>query len=371
MKKHVGIKDYDGDSHDIFTWDNPSDVVSNPFFLGEYWEKHLHPVIKEAVRGGLMVDIGANIGTHTVYMKKLGNVWAFEPQKKTFEILKANVEASRSPFEAKLFNFALGSVADSGFSLTIPAENNNGAGKLGKTNKGESVLVERFDDIWRHQGKPKIDFIKIDVEGHELPALRGARDAIRHSLPVIAFEDWFEPNAVRSPVIEFLQRKGYRIKVIHLPNDFLAVPPNRFGEFASYKDFVSGSIKKKHAVGDDVKGIVTMKARKAELLEMCEPYPDTVLQSLLLIFTSFFMFMVITYMRPVKAFDLRVQVAVIFFSYLIALFLAVKIMLAVPDLLDLGCLQDKALALAALGCLVLLSVTRAKLFLRTARALSA
>jgi FkbM family methyltransferase len=371
MKKHVGIKDHDGDSHTIFTWDNPSDVVSQPFFLGEYWEKHMQPVIKEAVRGGLSVDIGANIGVHTVYMKKLGNVWAFEPQKKTFEILQANVEASGSPFNAELFNCALGSVADSGFTLTVPGENNNGAGRIGKTNKGESVRVERFDDIWRHQGKPKIDFIKIDVEGHELPALKGARDAIRHSLPVIAFEDWFEQDSVQSPVIEFLQRRGYQIKLIHLPNDFLAVPPNRSGEFANYEDFVSGSIKKKVRLGYDVERTIAMKARKAELLEVCEPYPNTVSQSLLLILTSLFLFMAITYVRPVKAFDLRVQVAVTFFFYLIALFLAVKIMLAVPDLLDLGCPQDKVLALVALGCLVLFTATRAKLFLRCVRASSA
>ncbi len=366
MKKHVGIKDFDGDTHDIYTWDNPADVVSEPFFIGEYWEKHLQPIIKEAMKHGtpesVSLDIGANIGAHTVYMKKLGNVWAFEPQSKTFEILKANAEASRSAFEAKLFNCGLSNVTDAGFTLTVPGENNNGAGVISKTNEGESIRVERFDEIWARHGKPKIDFIKIDVEGHELPALRGAREAIRHSSPVIAFEDWFEPNAVQSPVIEFLQNRNYRIKVINLPNDFLAVPPNRVQDFAQYKDFVSGSIQKKNndASGNsNSDGTATMIMRKKELSEVCESDPDAFMHSMLLMMGILLFVLQFFYIRQTKR---RIATFLLYSPFI--MYLAVKIMIAAPDVLEMGCLQHKAAVFVSLGCLLVLVLFCSGLFLQ-------
>jgi FkbM family methyltransferase len=71
--------------------------------------------------------------------------------------------------------------------------------------KGEGVIVkcERFDDIY--EGVPSI--IKIDVEGHELQALQGAKETIKKHMPMIMIEIHdFSPDM---EVHTFLTEMGY------------------------------------------------------------------------------------------------------------------------------------------------------------------
>lgn len=246
IKRHDNIRDNDGDTHTIFTFENPNDVIGKHFYKGIYWEIHNHVHMKKMMQGcaknSVALDIGGNIGTHTVYMKKFGNVWTFEPQKETFEILQANNDINPTEYKTRLFNVALSERRSNTFRMikptTEPTRNNNGGLGISETNDGEQIETVSFDEIWERYGKPEISFIKMDVEGHELSVLKGMRKFLREMTPPFLFEDWYAAKGT-SPVFEFFERRGYVIKrVENSICDFLAIPSKRKNEFKEYVDYV-------------------------------------------------------------------------------------------------------------------------------------
>jgi len=78
------------------------------------------------------------------------------------------------------------------------AEDPNNRGNAGMLNpEGEAVSVVTMDGLYRDGVIPGADFIKIDIEGMELEALRGATELIRQQRPVIYFETLEPFRAVR------------------------------------------------------------------------------------------------------------------------------------------------------------------------------
>lgn len=127
--------------------------------------------------GMRVVDIGANVGYHTVRFAKLvgkdGRVFAFEPAPSNFEILKRNVR------RRGLANVVLERKAVSEVTGTVPfyLGRNELAHSLGRVGD-QTVLVEsvRLDDYFRKD--EKLDLVKIDVEGAEPSVLRGMQSLL-------------------------------------------------------------------------------------------------------------------------------------------------------------------------------------------------
>lgn len=137
--------------------------------------------------GGVMVDIGANIGTHTIAYLQYGTVYAFEPNRIAFECLKHNCP------QAKLFNMALGSYT--GWIDMVPEGDNYGAAH---TTPGKSIpcrMLDSFELLF-------CNYIKIDVEGDEIAVLEGAKRTIARCRPVMCIES--NPHT--------LERKGLTVK---------------------------------------------------------------------------------------------------------------------------------------------------------------
>lgn len=136
---------------------------------------------------GTVLDIGANIGTHTFfYVKHANRVLAFEPNPIAFECLQHNVP------QAELFNVA---VSDhSGYINLSPQGNNYGAmytvpvvGEIDEQvheARSMSIPTITIDSLYLNA----CDFIKIDVEGDEIAALAGAKETILKYKPVMCIE---------------------------------------------------------------------------------------------------------------------------------------------------------------------------------------
>lgn len=138
-------------------------------------------------RGDLVLfDVGANRGDYSVLLKKLfqenATIHAFEPSKHTFEMLQEKVGNQDRVF---LHQKALGeSLAR--LTLFYPVK---GAGlaslydrKLDhfgiETKVAEQVTVVTLDGFCQEKEIMKIDFLKLDVEGHELSVLKGAKQML-------------------------------------------------------------------------------------------------------------------------------------------------------------------------------------------------
>jgi FkbM family methyltransferase len=160
---------------------------------GEFSEGEV-AVFRALVRpGDVVVDVGANVGAHTVALARLvgreGSVIAFEPQRVTYYCLCASV-ALNNLHQVVCVQAAAGEAER---TLLVPdldpdRDQNFGGLELGGPGAGRAgrkVPVRRLDSL----ALPACRLIKIDVEGMEREVLAGAAETIRRCRPFLYVED--------------------------------------------------------------------------------------------------------------------------------------------------------------------------------------
>jgi FkbM family methyltransferase len=185
--------------------------------------------------GVVVVDCGANIGTHTVswarQMTGWGSVIAIEAQERVYYALAGNV-AINNCFNARLIHAA---ACDRNGTMKIPNPDYFSPGSFGslelKPAKNPEMIGQIIDyaDAKLVQvnaitidslGLDRLDLLKIDVEGMECEVLEGARRTIRRSLPVIIIEHF---KTGPDDIVRFLKHHGYHMGELGL--NILAVHP--------------------------------------------------------------------------------------------------------------------------------------------------
>lgn len=135
------------------------------------------------------LDIGANIGNHALFFSKMfSSVHAFEPNPQVIARLRRNVDANRAE-NITVHEFGLSSeCAELPFHCNV--DGNAGMGKFLPENAetATKLTVKRGDEIIETRRINDVDFIKVDVEGHEVSVLQGLRGVIERQQPVVAFE---------------------------------------------------------------------------------------------------------------------------------------------------------------------------------------
>ncbi|MFC4550040.1 MULTISPECIES: FkbM family methyltransferase [Halorussus] len=204
---------------------------------GEWAELELELLSEFVSPGDTIVDAGAFIGTHSLafadYVGQEGTVYAFEPQKEYFELLRRNVELNNLT-NVEVFNEAL---SDQQGNLQIDdvevEENQNfGAneldGAIEHATSSTSVEVSTLDDLDLADCK----LLKLDVEGAEADILRGGDETIRAHKPVV----FAECNSVDKgwEVVEAMSDFGYDTFLYHAdaynPSNYKGNSKNFFGE---------------------------------------------------------------------------------------------------------------------------------------------
>jgi FkbM family methyltransferase len=141
--------------------------------------------------GDWVLDLGANVGHYTAKLSRLvgasGRVLAFEPIRETFELLSANV--ARLPAQnVTLFNVAASDTTRLA-TMSIPHYDNQlenyYMAHLTDGIGGCSVLCLAVDTLGLAE---KIKLVKMDVEGHELAALKGMEHIIARDRPTLIVE---------------------------------------------------------------------------------------------------------------------------------------------------------------------------------------
>jgi FkbM family methyltransferase len=131
----------------------------------------------------VLFDVGANIGDYTLLLKEVfgakASVHSFEPSKKTYSTLVANLANQPNCHQ---HNFGLGDKDDRTILYTDHDE--SGLASVYKRkldhynidmNKSEEVVLKPLDSFCAAHGISHINFLKIDVEGHEKNVLQGAK----------------------------------------------------------------------------------------------------------------------------------------------------------------------------------------------------
>jgi FkbM family methyltransferase len=153
---------------------------------GAYERRFLDFLRRNLPPGGVMLDVGANIGNHAVYLSDLfDEVHCFEPSPKIAARLSGNVRLNG------LSNVHVHRVGLGAAEALLPFEEvaeNLGLSRFDPNGEGPRLAITIGDKWVSDRGLERVDFIKIDVEGFELEVLKGLRQTIERFSPVIAFE---------------------------------------------------------------------------------------------------------------------------------------------------------------------------------------
>jgi FkbM family methyltransferase len=173
--------------------------------------------------GVVAVDCGANIGVHTIewakFMHGWGEVVAFEAQERIFYALAGNITLNNC-FNARALWAAIGSengvirvprldyFTPSSFgSLEVRETSNpeNIGQKVDYSDAGTQLTSMVTIDGFNF---PRLDFLKIDIEGMEMEALKGAEKTIARTHPQILVE---KIKSTETDITSFLSQLGYQI----------------------------------------------------------------------------------------------------------------------------------------------------------------
>lgn len=178
-----------------------SEPVGKAIFLHGIYDLSVSEGILRLLRSGdSYADIGANVGytalLASTVLSESSRIHAFEPHPTTLDNLKENLGLNSC--KAIVYPFGLSNVGGSG-KIHAMEDGHLGAAKLGV--EGIPVNLRRLDDL-----QLEIDFIKIDVEGHELMALKGGKRTLQSVRDLI-----FEDESLNENVRKFLQDLGFKL----------------------------------------------------------------------------------------------------------------------------------------------------------------
>lgn len=213
---------------------------------GECFELELQFMLSLLRKPGMVLDVGANMGIHTVPLARAlaargGTVVALEPQPIVFQQLCANL-ALNALMNVIALPYACGN--ENG-PLIFDTPDYLRPGNFGGTEMRPAdaaqthqqvVQCARLDDLLPNED---IDFIKIDVEGFELEVLRGSSHLLERCKPILYVEN---DRVERSPqLIQWLLDHDYRMwwhfPPLYNPANFRGFEKNIYADLASTNMF--------------------------------------------------------------------------------------------------------------------------------------
>lgn len=201
---------------------DPEDERSIPIEIlnfGDYESSEIRMMHRFLKMDSILLDIGANIGWCSLNLSRAvpkGRILAFEPLPKTYDYLRRNIEINGVKNIEK-YNFGF-SDKKGNFILYYNPKLSVATSLQRLYDEKEVVPIKcklkKLDDFAKEKSLSKIDFIKCDIEGAEIHAIKGGLVTIEKTLPVIFLEmlrKWsakfgYHPN----DIIKILSDIGYK-----------------------------------------------------------------------------------------------------------------------------------------------------------------
>lgn len=200
----------------------PGEVVGHAVAYGQFEPFERRLFVSLVREGDTVFDVGANFGLYSVLASarlRGGSLHAFEPNPELFPILKSNLEkrpfgrleAHQVAIGAMRGNVAFNCAVDSAFSSIIETERV-------ATERTVVVPMTTIEAFMEERGIPRVDLVKIDVEGYEPEVLQGARRLLERPDAPIVFIEVAQANLqprkmTQGAVLDELVRCGYEVLV--------------------------------------------------------------------------------------------------------------------------------------------------------------
>lgn len=202
----------------------PDNEICRSIFVTGRYEPNEFTLLSKVLRPGMtFVDVGANLGLYTLYAARKvgpnGRVISIEPSSREVAILKRNIDLNA------LTNVQIHQVALSDrtaeVELLVACARQSGHNTLGSfgyntpLDHREKILAQPLDALVRAEHLSRVEVIKMDVEGAELGALRGAIETLESFRPTLLMElsdrHLRNQNATSAEVLALLSQHGYRL----------------------------------------------------------------------------------------------------------------------------------------------------------------
>jgi len=222
------INDFDGAFH--MRLDLAEHMQRRIFWVG-YYNREIVALLDRLIEPGMVfLDIGANIGEITMVAarrtKESGHVIAFEPMNTIADQLEEHVHRNSLPW----VSVVRAGLSDQCGQADIydacaqwdSSEPHRGLGSLYAAQPGatpvQSIALLTLDQYLQEAPIERLDIIKIDIEGAELPCLKGAQATLQRFRPMIIIELQAETSKTagyeQTDILDLLEGLGYRFQSI-------------------------------------------------------------------------------------------------------------------------------------------------------------
>ena len=170
--------------------------IAKMLFLGNFENSEIAFVRNSLKSGDIFLDIGANAGIYTMIASRLvgatGHVYSFEPSKRELKLLKHNIAIKN----LKNVTVIESAVSNHSGTAKLAVAKDGGLNSFADTSRQDQQIESweivdtiSLDDFVQKYSVPKVDFIKIDVEGAEKLVFDGAMRMLKSEHPkTILFE---------------------------------------------------------------------------------------------------------------------------------------------------------------------------------------
>lgn len=169
------------------------------FLFGNFQGHVVNPRYFSLSKDAVILDVGANYGLLSLPFAQLvpqGMVYAFEPTAYAFAKLRRNLSLNSTLAQRiKPFQVFVSANSDSGRDVSVYSSwrvddkvANAHPVHSGAAQSVDHVETTGIDDFCEQYQLKRVDFIKIDTDGHEYPVLVGARKTLDKYRPVVIFE---------------------------------------------------------------------------------------------------------------------------------------------------------------------------------------
>lgn len=215
-----------------------------------------------ALENACVIEVGAHLGEYTMFFSRRvadGRVVAIEPNPVNFRILQKNLHANRCH---NVQAVCAGMADREGEALFISDKFNRAKGSFDQahqakiTGRSDSTVLAGLvrtttvDRIVIESGLSKVDLVKIDTEGYEVPVLTGMRTTCEKMKPVILFEMHGTPEEKKRDfaiIHRFLSERSYSVYTLsHGVTPVAAGSEEPFGDGA-FVAFVEDKLGFRHA----------------------------------------------------------------------------------------------------------------------------
>jgi len=193
------------------------------------WEEHVRYVFRKFLKpGARVIDVGANVGLHSLYLGSLvgpnGKVYCFEPAPRTASILKTNIDLNGYNGWVHISEKAVCATNETREFVYLPGQAGMSSFKATYGEVREKITVETttLNDFFKDN--MKIDLLKIDVESFEYEVLLGAKNLFDYNENLVVLME-YHPAFIRktsgenkvNELLAFFKERGYKLYTTSWP----------------------------------------------------------------------------------------------------------------------------------------------------------